>query len=256
VHWFDWFHKEGIAMLKLRKQILNLATLTVLTLPCTAFAGEWKYAASFYLFTPETTTAIGGVEATLSFSDALDNLDMAFMAAFEANNGRWGVIADYMLTDLSFGNPTPGPAFSGVNASLKTQIFNGYATYRAYQNPKVTLDIAAGIRWFNTTTDITLLPGILPGGTSRADEDWVDPVIGIRARFEMSEKLSGTVFADYGGFRSGSESWQTLLTLDYNINENWVARAGYRYISIDHTINGMDFSFKQSGPIFGATYRF
>jgi opacity protein-like surface antigen len=72
----------------------------------------------------------------------------------------------------------------------------------------------------------------------------------------MTEKLSGTVFADYGGFRSGSESWQTLLTLDYNINENWVARAGYRYISIDHTLNGKDFSFSQSGPILGATYRF
>jgi hypothetical protein len=243
-------------MMNLRKQILNLATLTVMALPCTAYAGDWKYAATIYLYTPESTTSIGPVETTLSFSDALDNLDFAFMGAFEANNGRWGLIADYMLTDLSFGNSTTGPAFSGVNTSLKTQIFNGYATYRAYQNPKVTLDLAAGIRWFNTATDITLLPGVLPGSTSSVDEDWVDPVIGIRARFVITEKLSGTVFADYGGFRSGSESWQTLLTLGYNINENWVARAGYRYISVDHTINGTDFSFSQSGPIFGATYSF
>jgi len=238
------------------KKLTNLAALAVTASPCAAYAGDWKYAATIYLYTPETTTAIGGVETTLSFSDALDNLDMAFMGAFEANNGRWGVIADYMLTDLSFGNPTPGPAFSGLDTALKTQIFNGYVGYRAYQNPKVTLDLAAGIRWFNTTTDITLLPGLSAGGTSSADEDWIDPVLGIRARFEMSEKLSGTVFADYGGFRSGSESWQTLLTLDYNINENWVVRGGYRYISIDHTINGTDFSFSQSGPLFGATYRF
>lgn len=243
-------------MINLSKQLKNLTALAIMASPCTAYAGDWKYAASIYLFTPETVVGIGGAETTLSFSDALDNLDMAFMGAFEANNGRFGFIADYMLTDLSFGNPTPGPAFSGVDTALKTQIFNGYATYRVYQNPKVTLDLAAGIRWFNTATDITFLPGILPGATTSVDEDWIDPVIGIRAHFDMTEKLSGTIFADYGGFRSNSESWQTLLTLDYNINENWVARAGYRYISVDHTINGSDFSFEQSGPIFGATYRF
>ncbi len=158
-------------MINSSKQIISLATLTVMALPSTANAGDWKYAASIYLFTPETITAIGGVEGTLSFSDALDNLDMAFMGAFEANNGRWGLVADYMMTDLSFGNPTPGPAFSGVNTSLKTQIFNGYATYRAYQDPKVTVDLAAGIRWFKPSTDITLLPGALPGGTSSVDED-------------------------------------------------------------------------------------
>ncbi len=243
-------------MMNLRKQILNLASLTVMALPCTAYAGDWKYAATIYLYTPETTTAIGATETTLSFSDALDNLDMAFMGVFEANNGRWGIVADYMLTDLSFGNTTPGPAFSGVNTSLKTQIFNGYLGYRAYQNSKVTIDLTGGIRWFNTKTDITFLPGLSPGGTISVDEDWIDPVIGVRARFAMTEKLSGTVFADYGGFRSGSESWQTFVTLDYDINENWVARAGYRYISVEHRINGTDFSFKQSGPMFGATYRF
>jgi opacity protein-like surface antigen len=245
-----------MTMINLRKQLTNLAALSVMALPCTALADDWKYSASIYLWAGETNVGIGGVESTLSFSDALDNLDAAFMGNFIANNGRWGIIADYIITDLSFGNTTPGPAFSGLNTSLKTQIFNGYATYRAYQNPKVTIDLAAGIRWFNTSTDLTLLPGLLPGGTTSVDEDWIDPVIGIRARFEMTEKLSGTVFADYGGFRSGSESWQTLLTLDYNINENWVVRGGYRYISIDHTLNGKDFSFEQSGPILGATYRF
>lgn len=238
------------------KYFRNIAALATLAFPGTAFAGDWDYTASIYIYTSETTAAIGDVEASLSFSDALDNLDFSFMGAFEANNGRWGFIADYMLTDLSFGNTTPNPAFSGINTSLKTQIFNGYATYRAYQDPKITVDIAAGFRWFSTATAITLLPGILPGGTSSVDASWVDPLVGIRAQFAMTEKLSGTVFADYGGFRSDSETWQTMLAIDYNINENWVARAGYRYISVDHEVNGTDFSFKQSGPIFGATYKF
>ena len=77
-------------MIDLSKQLKSLAALAVIASPCTAYAGEWKYAATIYLFTPETTTAIGGVETTLSFSDALDNLDFAFMGAFEATMDAGG----------------------------------------------------------------------------------------------------------------------------------------------------------------------
>lgn len=238
------------------KQLVLSTVLAVSALPALAQDSDWKFAASIYLFTPETKIETGGMEAKLSFKDALDNLDMAFMGAFEANNGRWGVLADYMLTDLSFGTATPGPAFSGLNTAMKTQIFNAYGTYRVRNDQAATIDLAAGFRWFNTRTDLTLLPGALPGGTTRVDESWVDPVVGVRAQFKMSEKWSGTAFADYGGFSSDSETWQVLLTANYEINENWVARLGYRHISVDHDINGSPFSFDQSGPIFGATYRF
>ena len=44
----------------------------------------------------------------------------------------------------------------------------------------------------------------------KVDDDWVDPVIGARARFVFSEKWTGTGFIDYGGFRNGSETWQVL----------------------------------------------
>ena len=230
--------------------------LALATTPAMAQDSDWSFAATIYLFTPETNIGVGGVEGTLSFKDALENLDIAFMGAFEARNGRWGFLADYMLTDLSFGNTTPGPANSGLNTAMKTQIFNGYASYRVYQAPTVNLDLAAGFRWFSTKTDMTLLPGRLPIRTINTNENWVDPVIGVRTQFEMSEKWSGTVFADYGGFSSDSETWQVLATADYKITEKWVARVGYRHISIDHDLNGTPFSFDQSGPMLGVAYRF
>ena len=238
------------------KRLACSAALAISASPVVAQDSDWNFAASIYLFGAETDIGVGGLEGTLSFSDALSNMDMAFMGSFEANNGRWGFLADYMLTDLSFGNDTPGPAFSGLNTAMKTQIFNGYVAYRVYQAPTVNLDIAAGFRWFSTKTDMTLLPGLSSGRTTSVNENWVDPVIGVRTHFQMTEKWSGTIFADYGGFSSDSETWQVLLTANYNINENWVARIGYRQISVDHDIDGSPFSFDQSGPIFGATYRF
>lgn len=238
------------------KRLVFSAVFAISAGPTMAQDSDWDFAATIYLFTAETNVASGGFEGSLSFKDALANLDMAFMGAFAASNGRWGFIADYLMTDISFGNSTPGPAFSGLNTALKTRIFNGYATYRIHQDQKTSVDLAAGFRWFDTRTDLTLLPGTSPGGTTRIDESWVDPVVGVKAHFEMSEKWSGTVFADYGGFSRDSETWQVLLTADYEINEKWVARIGYRHLSVDHDINGSDFSFDQSGPVFGISYRF
>ncbi|WP_246043957.1 porin family protein [Ruegeria sediminis] len=208
----------------------------------------------------ETNTSITSptqqIDATLSFSDALDNLDFAFMGAFSASNGRWSFIADYMVTDVSFGNATPGPAFSSLDTAVKTQIFNGYAAYRVYQDPKTAVDLGAGFRWYKTDTDFTLQPGTMPGGTTSVGDDWVDPLIAVRARMQFNDRWSGTAFADYGGFESGSDTWQVLLTADYALNDNWLLRGGYRYIEVNHNINGSAYEFDQSGPIFGATYRF
>lgn len=53
-----------------------------------AIAQDWNYSASFYVFAAETKTAIGNRSGTLSFSDALDNLDSTFMGSFSADNGR------------------------------------------------------------------------------------------------------------------------------------------------------------------------
>ena len=228
--------------------------------PLAAQQTDWEYAVSVYLFAPETevgaTTPLGPIEGTLSFSDALDNLDFAFMGSFEASNGLLSFGADYMLNDLSFENDTPGPAFSGLDTEFKTQILTAYAAYRVYDTPKSQVDLAVGFRWFDAESTFTLRPGIQPGGSSKIADDWVDPIIGARARFQLSDRWAGTVFADYGGFSSDSETWQVLVTADYDLNENWQLRLGYRYLSVEHEINGNDFSFDQSGPIFGATYRF
>lgn len=220
-----------------------------------AQSSDWEFSASVYLFTPETTTRIGGVESVLSFPDALANLDIAFMGAFEARNGRWGLIADYMLNDLTFNGDTPGPIFTGAQTSLKTEILSGYLAYRVVENAGLNMDVVGGFRWFNIRSGITLLGGP-PTPTANFGNDWVDPVIGARAQMQFNDRWSGVVFADYGGFGGDSETWQVLLTVGYDINDHWSLRGGYRMLSIDRTENGTNFSFTQSGPILGATYRF
>jgi opacity protein-like surface antigen len=220
----------------------------------------WNYAATVYLFMAETTTGIAGpggsVESTLSFGDAVSNLDFAFMGTFEANNGQWGVIGDYMYTDLSFSGETPGPAFTGADTSVKTQVFSGYLTYRVLDDANVDVDLGAGFRWFSADAGITLTGGPTPAPSRSFDDSWIDPLIAARVNFRIAPRWIGTAAVDYGGFSRDSETWQVLLTAGYEINENWVVRGGYRYLKIDQTINGTDFSFSQSGPVLGVSYRF
>ncbi|AXI45499.1 hypothetical protein C1J03_05275 [Sulfitobacter sp. SK012] len=220
-----------------------------------AQAQEWKYATTVYLFTAETETSIGDRSATLSFSDALKNLDMAFMASFGGNNGQWGFLVDYMLTDIGFENSTPGPAFSGLEASVKTQILTGYLSYRLYDTGTIQTDLLAGARWFDTDTTLTFLPGAGAGTTVNDSDNWTDPVIGVRTRFDLNADWSGTVMADYGG-SSDRETWQLLLTADYAFNEKWVGRLGYRHIDISNDEGPNNYAFTQSGPVFGITYNF
>ncbi len=245
---------------RLRKTALKLALAVALPTSVSAQQSDWSYQATIYLFTPETKvsqeTPNGKVEGTLSFADALENLDLAFMGTFAATNGRWSLLADYNYTDLSFSNTTPGPASSGVETSLTTKFLSGYLGYRVLTTDTSTVDVAGGFRWFRTQTDFTVLPGTAPGRMVNIDESWTDPVIGVRARVDFNDRWSGTGFFDYGGFTNDSETWQVLLTADYAINDRWLLRGGYRYISFDHEINGGDFKFEQSGPLFGATYRF
>lgn len=237
----------------------SIVAATLGAAPLAAQQGDWEYDVSVYLFMPETSTAISTpastIESELSFSDAVSNLDFAFMGAFGASNGRWSFLADYMYTDLSFGNPPPGPVFSSIDTTMTTQILSGYAAYRVYEDSSAQIDLAAGFRWFKVKSSMTLQP-VPPGRTNSVDSSWVDPVIGLRARYEFSERWTGTAFFDYGGFESGEKTWQALLTADYAINDNWVIRGGYRYITVDHAIGANSLSLTQSGPIFGATYRF
>ncbi|URF47617.1 outer membrane protein [Dinoroseobacter shibae] len=238
----------------------HFAAIAMLAMSATAAAaqqGDWSYEATVYLFTPETKTGLstpdGSVNGSLSFADALENLDLAFMGAFGASTGRWGAYLDYLYTSLSFRNATPNGT---LDSDLTTQILSGYVTYRVHETPVVQLDMAAGVRWFSTDTELTLRRPEASDETRRLDDDWIDPVVGLRARVAMTERWSGTAFVDYGGFRSDSETWQALLTADYALTPNWVLRGGYRYISVDHDTAENGFSFSQSGVVFGAAYRF
>lgn len=74
----------------------------------------------------------------------------------------------------------------------------------------MNVEVGGGLRWFSTDTQFVLQPGLLPGATRRTNENWLDPLVAARFRVPLSERWSLSGMFDYGGFSSGSETWQAL----------------------------------------------
>ncbi|MEM0947026.1 MAG: DUF481 domain-containing protein [Pseudomonadota bacterium] len=222
--------------------------------------GRWQFSASFYMFMAETETAIdtatSSLDSTLTFSDALENLDFAFMGAFEAHNGQWGGLIDVLHYDLSFGTDTSGPAFSGVDTDLELNVVTIAGLYRVFEDDKTALDLTAGLRWTEVDTTLTLNPGVARGRSVSDSVDWVDAIVGARLNHQFSDRWSGTANVDWGGFDSDSETWQVLLLVNYALNDSWSLRGGYRHISFENENDGTTLNIDQSGPLFGVTYQF
>ncbi|WP_374301727.1 hypothetical protein [Paracoccus sp. (in: a-proteobacteria)] len=222
--------------------------------------GGWTSTISMYVWFNETNvtadTPRGEVDADLSFSDALDNLDFAFMGVGEARNGPWGIIGDLFHFKLSADADTPtGVLFSSAEVRTEVTALSGYAIYRVYEEPGVSFDAGAGFRAYWLDLDTTLVGALAPTQTFSQDNNWVDPLLAVRLRMDFNERTFGTLFLDAGG-TGESDSWQALATVGYRVNDNWALQGGYRHLESSWETDFGEASFEFSGPIIGATYRF
>lgn len=211
--------------------------------PAAAQSTDWTFAGSLYAWLPgmsaSTQTRFGTLDSDVSGSDALSDLDMAFMGTFEAQRGKWGVIGDLLYVDLSASQDTPfGRLFSDAETKVKTMALSDYVTYRVYEDPKVAVDLGGGFRAFGVDLDISLNPGTRQGVSSSASENWVDPLIAGRVIVPFNEKWFATAFADLGGTGSDDMTWQAFASVGYRFNERWSTQLGYRYMDIEKPIGG------------------
>lgn len=240
----------------------TLTTLLMLALPVAAQADDWEYSAQIYGWLPglggSVATAHGDLDFSSSGSDLISNLDMAFMGTFEARNGKWGFVGDLIYADLGNSVPSPfGALFASADVKVKMTALSGYALYRAVENTNVTMDVGAGFRAFGLDLSGTLAAGTLPTESFDESDSWVDPLIAVRANWKLSDQWSATGLLDAGGFGVGSDStWQALVAVNYQINDRWSARFGYRYLDIDKPVNGRDVNLSLSGPVLGVAMQF
>ncbi|MCO5090990.1 hypothetical protein [Bosea sp. (in: a-proteobacteria)] len=197
-----------------------------------------------------------------SFGDVLDNLNFGGFLHVWHRNGRFVVSADAMLVDTSESHaiervPIFGPV-RGLSAKLDARQINAslQAGYRIVDTAPFTLDLLAGARLWNVSNKVTVSYG--PFAISHRESfGWVDPVVGLRAFYGLTDRFSIQAQGDIGGFGVGSRlTWQVLATANYVLTDHLSISAGYKILKADYRSGGRVFDTTLQGPVAGLTYRF
>lgn len=269
-------------MLTWRRGWVGIGTLCLALVAGGASAGDsdprWQFSIAPYLWAVSIkgTLDAHGVEAEadVGFSDILDTMDAAFLIAFEARRERLSFTGNGIYLKLSDdasgvrGSKIPAapPGSFDAGYTSETGIVEGFANYEVWSAPlasderRVALDLRLGARyWYmHEQIDATLLPGVPLGPFHRSFDDsydWVDGVVGARARAWLSDRLGLVLAGDYGGFGIGSASdpsWAIQGLATFELTPSWQLALGYRHLEVDR--DALD--LRITGPLVGAIYRF
>jgi opacity protein-like surface antigen len=237
----------------MKDQIRWIITLAVVLAAWTAHAQEksWEFKLTPYLWTlgMEGDLGVGGLTAPvdIKFTDAIKNLSMGGMLAAEAHNGTWGVLLDGTYLRLTQDEDT---RIGRVDVEVEEWILQGALVYRIIQAEKTHIDVGAGARAMNLSTDLTT-----PIGDPDMSENWVDPIACIRFRQQFTESAFGVLAADIGGFDAASKlTWQLTAGAGYSFTETIAAVAAYRYLDYDYSDDGFTYKVSSSGLALGLQF--
>jgi opacity protein-like surface antigen len=198
------------------------------------------------------------VDVDLTFSDIMKNFDVGVMGVGEARHDRFGILTDLLYVKLSAGNSVDprGPIDADVRLMTETFTFLGAGEYRLIDDEAGSLDALAGARlwWVGTDFDFS---GNAINASADDSETWVDPIIGLRGRLNLSPDFFLTSWGMIGGFGVSSDfTWDVMGGLGYQASDSISLVAGYRAMGVDYRNDGFVFDVTQDGPILGAVFRF
>ena len=244
----------------LMRWIQLLAAMAVATSGSTAAESEWDYTATLYGWFPGVSTSLetpmGEVESEVGFDEILETIDVAFLGAVEARNGRFSLIGDLQYFDVGVeAEPPTGMLFSEADVDSQMVLVSAYATYALVDEPDLRFDVGVGLRYVDATIDTHLL-GVAPTPDTSFTRDggWTDALIAARISKQFNERWYGVAYADVGGFGVGDSSdltWQAFVGAGYRFNETWSAVGGYRHMTIERAFGNFNVTADVSGPFLG-----
>ena len=242
--------------------VMRIALASLITLPLPAVAQkDWQFTGTLYGWLPGINTAIetplGEVKAEVEFSDILDKLDFAFLAAIEARKGRLTLVGDLQYFDLG-AEASPGTAaINSVDIDSQVTVLGGYALYSVSDSPDTRVELGGGLRFYDAKFD-TVVTGSTPLSFSD-DGNWADAVLSARVTQAFNEDWFGVAYLDVGGFGLGDSSdltVQTYVAAGYRLNDTWSAVAGYRHLMFERDFDGRTVTSNVGGPVIGFQKKF
>ena len=96
----------------------------------------------------------------------------------------------------------------------------------------------------------------LPTSAS-ADKDWVDPIIGVRAQWNINRQWFLAAKSDLGGLGVGSDlAWTLQGTVGYQFTESISVEIGYRCMATDYSDGAFTYDVNEEGIFTGLNFEF
>ena len=220
-------------------------------------AGAWRFQVTPYVWMigmnghVQPAAGLPSLHVDKSFSEIWDSLDAAFFLNATARKDRWVVHGD--MSHAVTSDAAALPIGLTAQAKIKQTSVSMLGGYTWLQAPQTAVDVMAGVRWWSIRAQVQV-PSILQASSNTT---FADPVIAVRWHQDWAPRWSTVVYGDVGGFGVGSrQTWQALVTLNYQITPQAYVSVGYRHLSVDYRKNGKTLDFSMAGPMLGATWRF
>lgn len=228
---------------------------------------DWSLTVSPYMWgsSLKGDAGVKGLHARVDvpFRETMKELQFGAMGAVELRrgnlgayiNGEYGKVAsDKHISRLTLG------------VGMKNYLVSAGAFYRIYEaelggntvfgTPRVfAIEPTVGVRWTRLSTKLRV------GGLGiSGSESWLDPFVGTRVLYDLTDRWNVAVEADVGGFGVGSRlSVNGQAFLGYRttmLGLPTTLRAGYRVLHQDYRDGGFQWKVTQHGPIVGASIQF
>jgi hypothetical protein len=236
--------------------------------PVTAEDG-WHFTIAPYLWATglEGTVSFEGtpdIPVDASFSDILDNLDLALAGHFEGRRGRWGFGLDAMYVKIGAGATIDFPLGPGDGPSAELQIdlqetmLEGFGFYRLALSERSTnpgfFDLLAGFRYVDVSQEVVLGSIERP----RRDLDWTDLVLGLRGYAPLGDRFGLMARGDVS-FVGSDYTFHLKADLHWRISNRWRLIGGYKYMDFnlekgEGLLDREVYNMQHSGPEFAVSF--
>jgi len=191
----------------------------------------------------------------ISFNDLLDTLDTAFMVHVEGGKGNWSAFGD--LTYMKTSDSTERTVFT-IDIDSE-QVYLDAAMVYWPGGVGSQLSLFGGLRYsgFDETYGFSLTNSGNVVGDVPSGEDYYDALLGIRYRFDFSERWHLLTHGD-ASFGDSEGTYLVRANFAYTVGKRQQNRIlfGYQYKTAEYSEGDLIKDFTMHGPMVGFAFRF
>ena len=223
---------------------------------------EWQFVVSPYLWVAgqsgDVATLPGAqpAEIDIEFEDIIENLDMTFMGLFEARKDKLILFSEIFYIDIETDKAdTPRQLFSDTQYEQQMAGLTLGGGYR-WDHENIFIDFIGGVRYWEVDNALRLDAGLLPAEDTRQREHWIDPILGVKSKWVLSDPWSITAWLVSAVGGDSDSALDLFASVNYLLSKDLSLSAGYRHQTVDYDKDGFLYDVEISGPLIGVSFIF